>query len=333
MSHSVLILPSSYVTQHNLNKKNYIDDTPYYGRTKDLIGLLLDIGAVVLNPNTGIFEFNNFLSKGKDKTLVARLLGYVAEGIVVRACNENLKVNRRWANIARVLKLESNALVTIFKKIFYEPFLQNPDEYKAIGTGFAKTETTYGHLYDPHSDRDICWVNGFDDAKQLLSIKGVIVNKQKHAGLQIKVSCQNDGEYVTKYFCKKSYYNLYPVVYFDLGDDFSKVRENLLSLRKGNNTRRVIHKNSIVNPVIQFNDFTDWQIIDTMLIRGKDIDPYLHDELEYYKHILEKVVAGNINLLDLNNDDLILSLITEYLGHKNVELINSQPASILNTAL
>jgi hypothetical protein len=332
MSNSFLILPNSYVKQHKLDPK-YISDPHYYGRTKDLIVLLHDIGAVVLNPTTGSFEFNNFLSKGNDKTLVARLLGYVAEGIVVRACNEDLKVNRRWANIARVLKLESNALVTIFKKIFYEPFLQNPDEYKAIGTGFAKTKTTYGHLYYPQSDRDICWVNGFDDAKQLLSIKGVILNKQTHAGLQIKVSCQNNGEYVTNYFCKKSYYNLYPVVYFDIGDDFSKVRDNLLNLRKGNSTRITLHKNSILNPDIQFNDFTDLQIIDTMLIRGKNIEPSLHDELEYYKHILEKVVAGNIDLEDLNKDDIILSLVLEYLGRKNVELINSQPASILNTAL
>jgi hypothetical protein len=333
MSDSVLVLPSSYVNNNYLDTK-LIDDTPYYKRTKELVGLLLDLGAVVINPGTGTFKFTPFISSyNHPNSFIGKLLGYIAEGIVVRACNESSSSNRRWANIARVLKQESNSFsfMNVLKKIFYEPFMDNPDEYKAIGTGFAKTAQDYGHLYHPQSDRDICWINGFDDAKELLSIEGIKLNKQRHAGLQLKVSIKDNASYVVNYFCSKPYFKLYPVVYFDLGNDFNRVRQQLLDIITGKDTKKKVAENSILSPNILFDRFGKKdEIIQFMLIRGKDIDYSLYEELEFYRHTLSRVVSGNISLLDINDDKVIFSLITEYLAVKNVISNNRSQESILN---
>jgi hypothetical protein len=333
MSDSVLILPSSYVSNNDLDTK-VIDDTPYYKRTQELVGLLLDVGAVVINKNTGIFEFTPFMTSPIHPNIfIGRLLGYIAEGIVVRACYESVISNKKWANIARILKQEPISFTSVLKKIFYEPFLDNPDKYKAIGTGFARTAKDYKHLYYPQSDRDICWIHGFDDAKELLSIKGIELNKQRHAGLQLKVSIKENASYVVSYFCSKPYTKLYPVVYFDLGNDFDLVRQQLLNIRTGNNTRRKVAKNSILSPDIIFKNFSDDEIIQTMLIRGKDIDLILHEELQFYRHTLEQLVSGKISLFDFNDEQVIFSLITEYLAVKNVMSKNPNQESILNLSI
>lgn len=333
MSDSLLVLPSSYVERNNIDKSKLIDDTPYYQRTQKLISLLLDIGAVIINPSTGLIEFNPFISSSVHINIfVGRLLGYIAEGVVVRACNESFNTNRLWANLARVLKEEKNIFLNAFKKIFYEPFLDNPNEYKAIGTGFAKTAKDYGHLYNPQSERDVCWIHRFDDARQLLSVKGVKLNKQRHAGLQLKVSINNNARYLVHYFCSKPYYQLYPVVYFDLGGDFYAVRKKLLDIVTDNSFGKKVAENSILNPNIVIDEFNKIEIIDIMLKRGKDIDYSLHEELEFYQHTLKQLVLGKINLLDLNNDIVIISLITEYLAVKNV-LNNQEQESILSLSV
>ena len=54
-----------------------------------------------------------------------------------------------------------------------------------------------------------------------------------NAGLQIKASIKSSAFYIPEYFCRKAYYNIYHVVYFDLGDDFDTTRQKLLDLRTG----------------------------------------------------------------------------------------------------
>ena len=207
------------------------------------------------------------------------------------------------------------------------------DRYKAIGTGFIKTAKDHGHLFYPLSDRDICWISEFNDAKELLSVQGVKLNKRTNAGLQIKASIKSNAFYIPQYFCQKSYYNIYPVVYFDLGDDFDMTRQKLLDLRTGKISNTKMSEESILNPKISFDGFSDSEIIEVMLTRGKDIDPSLHDELRFYKHTLTELALNRINLFDLNDDNVIISLITEYLARKNCKLINSQEESILTLAI
>jgi len=337
MSDPLLILPSSYALNNHLDKQKLIDDTPYYKRTKELISLLLDIGVVILNPSTGIIEFNPFHNTQANyhpNVFVGKLLGYIAEGIVVRNCNESLSENRKWANIARILRQGKSDFSAKFKTIFFELFCMrdNPDHYKAVGTGFAKTAKEHGHLYNAQSDRDVCWINGFNDARQLLSVEAIKFNKQKYAGLQIKTSFSKLSSYVVDYFCDKPFFRIYPVVYFDLGDNFDSVREKLLDIRTGKTTGRrgKILDDSILNPRITFNGFSDYDIIQAMLIRGKDVDASLHEELKFYKHTLMQLVRGEINLFSLSDDNLITSLIMEYLAIKNIMSNASEPASILN---
>ena len=89
----------------------------------------------------------------------------------------------------------------------------------------------------------------------------------------------------------------------------------------------------ILNSKISFDGFSDSEIIEVMLTRGKDVDPSLHDELQFYKHTLTELALDRINLFDLNDDNVIISLITEYLARKNCELIDSQQESILTLAI
>jgi hypothetical protein len=121
MSDSLIILPSSNRFQDTKIDK-IIETSPYYGQTKELIELLLNIGVIVLKTDTGIFEFRTFFTNNISR-MVSLLLGYMAEGIVVRECNNDSNKNRDWANIARTLKEDSNPVKKLIQTIFYKPFL------------------------------------------------------------------------------------------------------------------------------------------------------------------------------------------------------------------
>jgi hypothetical protein len=166
-------------------------------------------------------------------------------------------------------------------------------------------------LFDSLSDRDICWVNKYNDAKELLTIDGIYRSKRKNAGIQLKVSCSKNGSYVTNYFKIKPYYKLYPVVYFDLGNDFHKVRDNLMNISPDD---QKLDSNSLFSNNVIYSGWSRSDIIDIMLIRGKDIDPALQDELLYYKYLLEEVVSGKIDLYSLSDEKVIMSLVLQYVG-------------------
>ena len=147
--------------------------------------------------------------------MVAKMLGYTAEGIVVRECNSDPSKNTKWANIARLLREDYNQLSNLIKQIFWYPFLQNPNKYRAIGTGLAKTRNFKNtSWYGIQSDRDICWIDSARGAIELLTPENITAGKRKNAGIQLKVSSGRLGHYVTNYFKRKPYYELYPVVYF-----------------------------------------------------------------------------------------------------------------------
>lgn len=140
MSKSLIILPNFNRFQDAKIDK-LIDTSPYYGQTKELIQLLLDIGVIVLNPNLIIFEFRTFFTNNKPR-IVALLLGYMAEGIVVRECNNDPNKNRDLANIDRTLKEDFNPMIKLIKNIFYKPFLENPEHYTAIAQDLLKHNKT-----------------------------------------------------------------------------------------------------------------------------------------------------------------------------------------------
>ncbi|MEZ2280550.1 MAG: hypothetical protein ACBR12_26980 [Microcoleus sp.] len=318
---SLIILPKSNVINTTEKFENYqsIDTINYYHRGSNLLKLLQDIGAVVFDANNRLV-LSAFFTNNEQKGSLSRILGYAAEGVVVRECNTNLSKNKIWANYARKLKQDSNAVMQFFKSIYYELFLENPDNYIAIGTGLAITKTEYSHIYSHNSDRDICWVNKYNDAKQLLTIGGIKWNKQNFVGIQLKVSAATNGYYVTNYFKNKPYYKLYPVVYFDLGGDFYQVKDNLIYIDS-----QTVKPNTLFSNEVNYGNYSHAEIVDMMLIRGKDVDPSLHDELLFYKDLLSQILAGKYSLYDLGNEDVLISLIIDYVG-KNI----SSPSPILN---
>lgn len=317
MLDSVLILPENNLRSSVAdNGKHLIDNTPYYSRTKRLIELLEDVGVIYFDSRTNMYSYTPFLEgdrQGGRTRMVAKMLGYTAEGIVVRECNSDLSKNVKWANIARLLREDRNQLSNLIKKVFWYPFLQNPDNYHAIGTGLARTSTENPSWYSKQSDRDICWIDSATRAKELLIPKNITSGKRKNAGIQLKVSSSQDGRYVTDYFKRKPYFTLYPVVYFDLGNDFYRVRENLLNFSSFQ-----VESNSLFSRNVEFSeDFSRGDIVDMMLLRGRDIDASLHDELLYYKSVFNNLASGGISLFDLTDDKVIFGLITDFLG-KNV---------------
>lgn len=301
---TVITNPKAISDKNKYNFKSF----DYYQRGKELLALLHDLGAVCFDSNNRLV-LSSFFRNNKKPGNISRLLGYLAEGIVVRACNSDTYVNRKWANYARRLRQENNVVKRLLISIFYEPFLANPDEYKAIGTGFASTKGEHGHIYNPVSDRDICWLN-LANGRQLLSVRSIKKLKEFAAGVQIKVSCAKTGAYVTNYLKNKPCYKLYPVVYFDLGGDFSTVQNNLYRLDS-----ETVSSNSIFSNYVDCGCSSRREILDMMLIRGKDIAPDLHEELEYYKFLLSEILLGKYSLDDLNSSDVLLSLITDYVSH------------------
>lgn len=135
-----------------------------------------------------------------------RLIGNLAEALVVKYCNDYPEINRALARYAR----------------FGEREHRNLDNYLAIGTGSKLTQQKHLQHYQPNdTQRDVIWIDKTDNAKQLACVRGT-GSSFKPAGLQIKAS--NDGiSYVlpdiSNYF--------YPILYFDINDDWHIVRAAL----------------------------------------------------------------------------------------------------------
>ncbi|MFI3197156.1 MAG: hypothetical protein QX196_02420 [Methylococcaceae bacterium] len=104
-----------------------------------------------------------------------RLIGNIAEALIVKYCNDYPEVNRTLATYARFGIREH----------------KNMDNYVAIGTALQDTKSNYGQHYNPNdTQRDIIWIDKTDKENQLLCVGG---NSRagKVAGLQVKAS--HDG--------------------------------------------------------------------------------------------------------------------------------------------
>jgi hypothetical protein len=307
--------------EHNYKKINSIN---YYQRGSELLELLREVGAVTFNENNILVIssfFKNIIDGNAKGGHVSRLLGYVTEGIIVRDCNNDLSRNRKWANYARKLKetpksldLNLDSIWRFITSVVYESLSENPDSYIAVGTGFSSTKNgEKSWIYNHISDRDICWIHKNNDGRQLLTVDDLQKVNQRFAGLQVKVSCANTGSYVTNYFKSKPYYGLYPVVYFDLGNDFHKTRDRIYYLSSDDVKPQTIFSNDV-----DFEGYTRPsrdKIIEMMLVRGKDIAPDLHEELLWHKYTLSQILSGRINLDELANEKVLTGLITEYVGN------------------
>jgi hypothetical protein len=150
-----------------------------------------------------------------------RIIGNLAEVLVVKYCNEYPEVNRALARYARLGVKRTNFL----------------DNFIAIGTGSKVTQSRYPFHYQPQdTQRDIIWVDKNDTSKQLACLGGS-ENSVKPAGLQIKAS--HDGQYIIHSISDYCY----PILYFDLNDDWHTTKNALKSVHEN---ATLIHPDEIL---------------------------------------------------------------------------------------
>lgn len=261
-------------------KSNPSLDSIKLNRGSELLGLLDEIEAVTFN-DQGKLSLSSFFTSDQqhNNNKVARLLGYLAEALIVRSCNNDLNENRKWANYARRCS---------------QLTLDTPDDYIAVGTGLVITRKNpkLKHLYNKiNCSRDICWIHKEHVSQELLMLAPSVKGGGSLAGIQVKVSMGKSGAYVARTMRYKSYQ--VPVVYFDLGNDFTKTKDLLLKPRNTDFRLQWSPENLDINSSLNIENLEQY------LIRGRDVDSELHEALMEYSHLLKAIVYGEMQLEDL----------------------------------
>jgi hypothetical protein len=196
-----------------------------------------------------------FMSTGNHQGDATKLLGSIAEALIVQECNNNSGFNRDLARHARGSSKLSNV----------------PDDYIAIATGSVQTKTHHNSHYNPNdTQRDIIWVDKNDVALQLDSLLPTKNRTSvKPAGLQIKASydyrnvLRNIGKYA------------YPVVYFDMNNDWDYLNVAISNLNKNFDGKAI------------------------SLIRPDDVLHYIKDRLKVYHQIITALLSGECTMQQL----------------------------------
>lgn len=240
-----------------------------------------DLNYIQLN-DKGIFELTYILNDDIEQT-VMRLMGSIAEAIVVSRCNENKERNRKYATIARKGKR----------------VIKTPDKYIAIGTGHFKTKKMFSSKYNPqHTQHDIIWINKKNPEKELLEVDANKVSG-KTAALQIKASSFK-SEYVFKEI-KEDKYKV-PLVYFGMRDNYFKILKKL----KGYNSKINFNEKFIDIREIDedaYYEFFEYKSLIKKLLDGK-INPV---DLLDSKDIIQKS-ALTTTLTSYVNKSIILPM-------------------------
>ncbi|WP_243757087.1 hypothetical protein [Shewanella algae] len=137
-----------------------------------------------------------------------RLIGSIAESLVVNLCNSDPEVNRALGMYARFGQRSHKKL----------------DDYVAVATGSMRAKNYFPQHYNPcDTQRDIIWVEKDNTDNQLLCISSNNSVGAKPAGLQVKAS--HDG---VRYVVPNIQDYHYPVLYFDLNNDWGAVQKKVL---------------------------------------------------------------------------------------------------------
>lgn len=295
-------------SRHVQPLKEFWYEDPSINIIRPLVGTeLLDL----LTNDLGIVTVDNeklklqYVKPGQRKdvnvnTESMKLLGRLAEALIVRRCNKDIRKNRVWASYAR----RGREVASL-------------DKYIAIGTGLNSTKNNklYHTKYSPSdTQRDIIWVKKDDPMKELQM--GTIRNQGYRVGLQVKVS--QNGASVVKSLLNPELNDMkyeVPIVYFDLKGDFFRVAENL-------------RKETILYAK------RNWEIgVD--IIAGRDIDPELHDTLLHFHPLVKELLEGKLELSGLTQElpelkTAITSRFIETTGIKlNLDLQYQQEIQIL----
>lgn len=162
---------------------------------------------------------------GNHNADATRLIGSIAESLVVNLCNKYPQVNR-------TLGMHARYGVLPHKKL---------DDYIAVATGSARTKRLFKQHYNPSdTQRDIIWVEKDNTENQLLCIGASSVSG-KPAGLQVKAS--HDG---INYVLPTILDYHYPILYFDLSGDWGIVSKAVMTTHPGSS---LIHPDEIQHEI------------------------------------------------------------------------------------
>ena len=245
-----------------------------------------DLGIIYLEDNE--FVIRTILEATDIKNNSLKLLGKIAEAIVVRNCNSNAELNKKFISRAR----------------FKSSNLKTARKFKAIGTGLRYTKKNYPTKYNPNDpQRDIIWI----DSNENLALIPHSINSATIAGIQIKVST-NWKDYILPDILNSRYE--VPIIYFDINNDFEMLAECL------HNKNLTIGKDPIVigKDIIQARaiDYSTHQelmfyvdlvgaLLSGKLKPGNLIDMAKRDNIPLLKETILSTTLNNISI-----DDIIL---------------------------
>lgn len=172
---------------------------------RQLADILVDeIGTIRFDENGAALA--EIIDGKNPRSTAMKILGKVAEAVVVRNCANDPVKNKKWLDKARRGISRSDVA----------------SKFRAIGTGLHSTKRDYPHKYSPSDpQRDIIWV---DSRGRVANVIGSSNVSSIQAGLQIKVS-GNGVNYVQRAMVRGQYE--VPVVYFPINDDFDQIAANL----------------------------------------------------------------------------------------------------------
>jgi len=204
---------------------------------------LLRLGVLVINDEVNAHRYG------------MRLMGSIAEALIVRGCNDGVLTNRIWAKYA------SRSLT----------YTNRFDRYKSIGTGLRSTELYHPTKYNPgDTQRDIIWVKKEDIISQLLMAKHSKF-RDITAGLQIKVS--NDGLSYLREDLLTDRYEV-PLVYFDFNNDYHRLLDFIHKQKLGIDLETDFLRGRDIDSAMHDELKYYWSLLSD-LIRGKITLDYL----------------------------------------------------------
>lgn len=161
--------------------------------------LIEETGSIRFDDNRAVFAE---VIQTNPKIGAMRLLGKVAEAVIVRNCNENAQLNRLWLSKAR-----RNRTIQ-----------RTADTFRPIGTGLHSTKRDNPQKYNPSDpQRDIIWIN---DRGEYALVSGGQITTGIPAGLQVKVS-GNGINYILRALINRRYE--VPLVYFPMNNDYDRI--------------------------------------------------------------------------------------------------------------
>lgn len=245
-----------------LTGKKNIEILNYYTGQKLFDILFDDLGIIGYENNKLMIK--TILELNLTRTAM-KILGKIAESVIVRRCKEDEDLNRNWLSIARC------------KKAKYK----TAEKFMAVGTGLKSTQQLYPSIYNPSdTQRDIVWVDkeGMMAIIQKSSVAGM------NAGLQVKVS-RNGMGYFFQDLCNMRYE--IPVVYFDICNDYDKVARELLINQR------------------QFSKPNQNIILEEKFVKASAIDFKGYQEVCYYEDLVMALIQKRITPDQLLNHDII----------------------------